>query len=181
MPHNHQWSEKEIKSGLKDLLTSEPVPDRDFFNIWTAGKENKVYSNKLPCSPPPWRITEATEKKGREIVDARGNTVAKLTALDLPNAEAMVAGVNTVYYQTIDVCYIKELSQLEIGREYWLVDKKDNRKPFISTCQERDGQAYFELFIWATEKNSQITRHYDVFGPLPVRHPPDFELLKQIV
>jgi hypothetical protein len=178
MSQNHQWPEEEVKSGLKAILTSESV-DRDYFNIWTAGNESNVNSNKMPCSPLPWQITEATEKKGREIVDARGNTVAKLTALDLPNAEVMVAGVNAVYYQTVDVRHIRELSQLEIGREYWLVDKKDNRKPFISTCQERDGQAYFELFIWATEKNSQITQHYDVYGPIALRQPPDFELLKR--
>jgi hypothetical protein len=49
----------------------------------------KGYATRLP-----WRITEASEKKGREIVGADGSTVAKLTGLDLPNAELIVESVN---------------------------------------------------------------------------------------
>lgn len=41
----------------------------------------------------PWRVTDATEKKTREIVDANG---AKLTALDMPNALLIVSAVNAV-------------------------------------------------------------------------------------
>lgn len=47
------------------------------------------------ASPLPWRITEPGEKKsGREIVDAKGTTVARLTALDMANAELIVSAVN---------------------------------------------------------------------------------------
>jgi hypothetical protein len=47
-------------------------------------------------TPLPWRITEPGEKKGpREIVGSDGSTVAKLTALDLPNAELIVTAVNS--------------------------------------------------------------------------------------
>lgn len=42
----------------------------------------------------PWRITEPNERKGREIAGANGATVAKLTALDMGNAELIVASVN---------------------------------------------------------------------------------------
>lgn len=52
--------------------------------------------NKLEAlhSILPWHITEATGKKGQEIVDAPGSTVAKLTTLDMPNALLIVAAVN---------------------------------------------------------------------------------------
>lgn len=46
------------------------------------------------ANPTPWRITAPDERKGREIVDARGGTVAKLTALDMANAELIVTSVN---------------------------------------------------------------------------------------
>lgn len=42
----------------------------------------------------PWRITEPSEKKTREIVAVDGSTVAKLTKLDIENAELIVAAVN---------------------------------------------------------------------------------------
>lgn len=45
-------------------------------------------------SPLPWSITEATGKKSREIVDANGSTVAKLTELDMDNAYLIVDSVN---------------------------------------------------------------------------------------
>jgi hypothetical protein len=48
------------------------------------------------CTPLPWRITDATEKKSREIVGANGSTVAKLTALDIQNAELIVAAINSI-------------------------------------------------------------------------------------
>jgi hypothetical protein len=56
--------------------------------------ENTIITQEAPHSPLPWRVTGPDEKKGREIVDVKGNTVAKLTALDLPNAELIVASVN---------------------------------------------------------------------------------------
>lgn len=45
-------------------------------------------------TPLPWRITEPNEKKSREIVGANGATIARLTALDMPNAELIVKAVN---------------------------------------------------------------------------------------
>lgn len=45
-------------------------------------------------TPLPWRITEPNEKKTREIVGANGETVARLTALDMENAALIVASVN---------------------------------------------------------------------------------------
>jgi hypothetical protein len=45
----------------------------------------------------PWSITEADAKKTREIVGADGATVAKLTILDIPNAELIVTSVNAVH------------------------------------------------------------------------------------
>lgn len=46
-------------------------------------------------TPIPWRITEASEKKTREIFGSNGATVAKLTALDIDNAELIVRAVNS--------------------------------------------------------------------------------------
>ena len=50
---------------------------------------------QMEHSPLPWRITDASEKKTREIVDANDSTIARLTALDMANAELIVSAVNT--------------------------------------------------------------------------------------
>jgi hypothetical protein len=128
-------------------------------------------------SPLPWRITEATEKKGREIVDARGNTVAKLTALDIPNAELMVKGVNATIS---DMQYITHPDQLIIGREYWLREKADSARVFVSPCkQDHDSRMrYFMMRLWAEVGNNQAMDRYDIVGPVPLGVPPDFDALK---
>lgn len=137
----------------------------------------------LMPSPVPWSITEATPKKPRQIVDKKGATVCTLTALDLPNAELIVEGVNNVGHIT----YIREVEELEIGREYWLVDKDTGRRK-ISTLltdgpigtlndDEVDSRCYFEQRIWAYPGNEQALRHWNIFGPLPVRPVPNFNEL----
>lgn len=45
-------------------------------------------------TPLPWKITDGDGRKGREIVGANGATVAKLTALDIDNAQLIVRAVN---------------------------------------------------------------------------------------
>lgn len=42
----------------------------------------------------PWKITEPSPKKSREIAGASGEFIAKLTALDIPNAEFIVRSCN---------------------------------------------------------------------------------------
>jgi hypothetical protein len=125
-------------------------------------------------SPLPWRITDATEKKGREIVDARGNTVAKLTALDIPNAELMVKAANATISE---IKHITDPSQLENKREYWLVDKVFGWKG-IEQCRMRNGLHYFQEYIWAHTDNNQAMSRWDIFGPLPLHVAPDFAALK---
>jgi hypothetical protein len=129
--------------------------------------------NNFKHNPLPWRITSPEEKKGREIVDAKGGTVAKLTALDLPNAELIVASVNK---DVEGVKYITHHSQLEVGREYWLVSKKHETNR-ISKCKSRDGCVFFEDHIWAHEKNNQAMERWNIFGPVPLSQEPDFEAL----
>lgn len=126
-------------------------------------------------SPLPWRITDATEKKGREIVDSRGATVAKLTALDMPNAELIVSAVNPPK-ETIK--HLVHHDELIVGREYWLVAKyNDNVK--IAVCNVDSGRLYFLERLWATLENNQVMQFYDVFGPLPIREEPDFGALME--
>lgn len=125
-------------------------------------------------SPLPWRITDATEKKGREIVDARGNTVAKLTALDIPNAEVIVAGTGLLVQ---GIKHITDPEELELGREYWLRPKDSPCVPYVAVCEQEFGRKYFGLRIWAESNNNQAMRRWDIFGPLPVRNPPDFYAL----
>jgi hypothetical protein len=133
-----------------------------------------------PHSPTPWRITEATEKKGREIVDARGNTVAKLTALDLPNAQVMVDGVNLLHHNRQGIRLITDPTQLEAGRDYWMRGKTLD-VTFIATCREDDScnKKYFGNYIWAEPDNNQAMERFEIYGPLPTVVPPDFEALKQ--
>lgn len=51
--------------------------------------------NEHDCADDlPWSITEPSQKKTREIVSAKGVTIAKLTALDIPTAERIVKAVN---------------------------------------------------------------------------------------
>lgn len=129
--------------------------------------------------PLPWRITEATEKKGQEIVDARGNTVAKLTTLDMTNATLIVASVNSTM---AGVKHITDPNQLEIGREYWLLDKdgKNVRIAQLECADDTVKRRFFEEFIWAEPDNNQAMKYWDIFGPIPLRIQPDFEALKII-
>lgn len=133
----------------------------------------------IPHSPFPWKITEASEKKGREIVDARGNTVAKLTALDIPNAMAMVKGVNLLHSNNQGIRFISDVKELEVGREYWLVGKHFDQQARIAFCKESAGHKYFEMHIWAEPDNNQAMQSWNIFGPLPVRPVPNFEALKR--
>lgn len=48
---------------------------------------------KALANPAPWRITD----KPFQIVDANGLTVAKLTSMDLANAELICKCVNQSY------------------------------------------------------------------------------------
>lgn len=56
-------------------------------------------SNEKPAHTPlPWRIAEADKKKSAEIVGANEATVARLTALDMPNARRIVAALNATQH-----------------------------------------------------------------------------------
>lgn len=139
--------------------------------------------------PLPWRITEATEKKGREIVDAKGGTVAKLTALDLPNAELIVSSVNAGESVSIPIGPVisfdrKESEEMKlinhpaeflIGREYWLRSKV-TKSIYKATCEERLGIPYFEGRSHPGDSES-IFYYWVVVGPLPIVSPPDFDAL----
>lgn len=65
----------------------------------------------------PWRITEPSEKKTREIVDANGSTIAKLTALDIPIAEFIVRAVNAHDALVVEVARLKEAGKEIIASE----------------------------------------------------------------
>lgn len=88
----------------KDILNGQGYTDHEVKQLahhWLQTSQqqldtNSSQSNGPAHSPLPWRITEANEKKSREIVDAKGITVAKLTALDMDNAELIVKGVNAL-------------------------------------------------------------------------------------
>lgn len=78
--------------------------------------------------------------------------------------------------------HITTTEQLVPGREYWLVSKRwDLQK--ISECKvEPTPEAnlkYFENHIWAYGDNNQAMQSWDIFGPLPIRIPPDFRALKR--
>ena len=73
--------------------------------------------------------------------------------------------------------HITDPSELEVGREYWLVDKATNFAE-INVCKERDGHTYFASHIWVYPSNNQAMKRWDVFGPLPIRIPPNFDVLK---
>lgn len=75
--------------------------------------------------------------------------------------------------------HITDPSELEVGREYWLVDKRWDLKK-ISECKSRtcENLLFFENHIWAYETNNQAFKQWDIFGPLPIRTAPDFEALK---
>lgn len=72
--------------------------------------------------------------------------------------------------------HITDPSELEVGREYWLVDKATN-VPEINICKERDGRSYFASHFWVYPSNNQAMERWDVFGPIPVRIAPDFKAL----
>lgn len=72
-------------------------------------------------TPLPWRITEPTEKKTREIVGANGETVARLTALDMDNAALIVKCVNAydpelmaLAEQAVEACRMRELDGVDV-------------------------------------------------------------------
>jgi hypothetical protein len=84
-------------------------------------------------TPLPWRVTEPNEKKGpREIVGANGATVAKLTALDLPNAELIVSSVNPI---------AQPAAQQEIERLRKLADEATDKALEYATKYESVIQA----------------------------------------
>lgn len=141
------------------------------------------------ASPLPWAINGST------ITDARGLTVAKLTALDMANAELIVRSVNLAAFvgteipkcwptTAFDIKHIKTVSELEVGKEYWLVSKLyADAVPKISQCRIIDAQGwkYFDAHIWAVEDNNQAMENFDIFGPVPERLPPDFDKLKNAI
>lgn len=131
----------------------------------------------MKASTLPWRITDPEEKKGREIVDSRGLTVAKLTALDMPNAELIVKAVNV----DSGIVHVKAVAELVVGKDYWLVSKRyPDSAPAISQCRsiESKGWKYFDAHIWAMEDNNQAMEFFDIFGPVEPLPLPDFEALK---
>jgi hypothetical protein len=79
----------------------------------------------------PWRVTAPDERRGREIVGADGSTVAKLTALDIVNAELIVAKVNaTAEPQAADVggdAIARSKRILALVDEYVDKQTRDNR------------------------------------------------------
>jgi hypothetical protein len=70
----------------------------------------------------PWRITAPSDKKAREIVGADGSTVAKLTALDLPNAVLIVEAVNAMQ-ATSTAQVTDEQDKRDAERYRWLRNK----------------------------------------------------------
>lgn len=85
----------------RDILNGQGYTDNEVKQLahrWLQTSMEKIeISEPHLASPLPWRITEPGEKKGsREIVDAKGSTVARLTALDMANAELIVKGVNSL-------------------------------------------------------------------------------------
>ena len=127
-------------------------------------------------SPLPWQLSDSASKKGPEILDARGATVAKLTALDMANAKLIVSAVNTC---GVDVSFISDLKQLITGRSYWLVRKDAMSVARVSICREANGRKFFDDRMWAHSTNNQVTDKYDIFGPIPMPVEPDFEALKK--
>ncbi len=74
--------------------------------------------------------------------------------------------------------YITDPDQLIPGREYWLVHKQYGLVK-ISECKIEANLMFFENRIWAFGDNNQAMERWDIFGPLPIRQPPDFKALKK--
>lgn len=124
-------------------------------------------------SPLPWRITEATEKKGREIVDANGGTVAKLTMLDMANAELIVSSVNSSVTKPSLLDNLPKITDkfaFVEGREYWMLHKCLNTIDAIITATYTKGgltikhENFLQRLAIVFDKASDS---YDFYGPVP--------------
>lgn len=78
--------------------------------------------------------------------------------------------------------HITNVTDLLVGREYWLLDKKNGSVAISKLKVEKDDRPdkdrpYFENRMWAFPSNNQAMQHWDIFGPLPVRVAPDFDAL----
>lgn len=94
--------------------------------------------------------------------------------------------ITNIEVKISEVKYITDPSQLEVGRDYYLLDKETQINsllphawPLIEECKERDGYKYFSCNIWATEGNNQALERWDIFGPIPKTTLPDFNALKR--
>ena len=73
--------------------------------------------------------------------------------------------------------HITNPDELEIGRQYWLVDKTTGNAK-ISQLKAEDNWKYFESRMWVNTDNNQAMELWDIYGPIPMQVPPDFEALK---
>lgn len=135
----------------------------------------------------PWRITDASEKKGREIVDARGSTVAKLTALDMANAELIVSSVNASMPKPSlldDVPKITNKLAFVEGREYWMLHKCVNTIDSVTsvTCDKRGLTIKSEDFPQGLAiVFDKASEGYDFYGPIPEGATPRLEILSLLI
>lgn len=71
---------------------------------------------------------------------------------------------------------VSDPGELIPGREYWLKDKT-LPKAEVATCELDGKYPFFKGRVWAYDGNNQAMKRWVIFGPLPLRHPPEFVLL----
>lgn len=75
--------------------------------------------------------------------------------------------------------HITNPDDLEVGRHYWLVDKMTGNAKISQLKSEEADWKYFEGRMWVRPDNNQAMNIWDIYGPIPMEVPPDFEALKR--
>lgn len=118
----------------------------------------------------PWAIT-TTPKGSKQITDARGGVVANLTALDMSNAELIVASVNA----TVPAMppYISKVADFKPEYMYWAVcDDMETVEAVKFRGIDKFGTGIFNnKFITASDTPDPDLMNYRFYGPIPE---PDF-------
>lgn len=121
-------------------------------------------------TPEPWGITE----NPRQIVAANGSTVAKLTALDLPNARRIVACVNacagfaneelegaSLYRDSFDAQKEIDALRADIATAEQDSRQKQARIDRLSDNVESLLWAVDRIYTWANNWDSEFMNDHD--------------------
>lgn len=78
--------------------------------------------------------------------------------------------------EELEMKHVLDPKDLIVGREYWLRDKETG-EAHISLLIPDEDRYYFDFRIWAYPENNQAMQRWDIFGPIPTRQVPDFEVM----